>query len=271
MGIAAAQLRADSKPLILMYHSIVDYQQDPFNITIRPKRFEQHMRWLHRRGRRCTSVGELVEAWRNNTADGMVGLSFDDGYADFVYNALPVLRRYGFSATLFALGGRLGGHSGWMPQDPAKPLLTAEQIRDLAVDGIEIGSHGLLHQSLPTLEETALVEEIQQSRCVLRDVSGQEVLGFCYPFGHVDERAIRTAQAAGYGYACSVWPTGFTGDYALIRVNMLDGYSAAHLWYKGIRHWLRWEYEGPGSGALVRMDLWRKRRRQGGQLAATVS
>ena len=102
MGISAAQLRADSKPLILMYHSIVDYQQDPFNITIRPKRFEQHMRWLHRRGRRCTSVGELVEAWRNNTASGMVGLSFDDGYADFIDNALPVLRRYGFSATLFS-------------------------------------------------------------------------------------------------------------------------------------------------------------------------
>ena len=47
---------------------------------------------------------------------------------------------------------------------------------------------------------------------------------FCYPFGHVDERAIRSVQAACYGYACSVWPTGFTGDYALIRVNMLDGY-----------------------------------------------
>ena len=258
-----AQLRADNRALILMYHSIVEYQQDPVNITIRPKRFEQHMDWLHRRGRRCTSVGELVEAWRNNAASDLVGLSFDDGYADFVNNGLPVLQRYGFNATVFALAGRIGGESSWIPQDPGRPLLTAGQIRELAASGIEIGSHGLLHQSLPALGETALTEEIQQSRSILQDVSGQEVLGFCYPFGHLDERTIRTTQAAGYGYACTVWPTGFTGDYALIRVNMLDRYSPAHLWYKGIRHWLRWEYEGPGSGALVRADLWRKHRRSG--------
>jgi peptidoglycan/xylan/chitin deacetylase (PgdA/CDA1 family) len=263
MGINTAQLRTDSKPLILMYHSIVDYQQDPVNITIRPKRFEQHMRWLHRRGRRCTSVGELMGAWRKNAASGLVGLSFDDGYADFVDNVLPALRRYDFNATVFALAGRIGGDSSWIPQDPDKPLLTAEQIREIAATGIEIGSHGLFHQSLPTLDETTLSEEIQQSRRILQDVSGQEVLGFCYPFGHLDERAICIAQAAGYGYACTVWPTDFSGDYALIRVNMLDGYSAAHLWYKGIRHWLRWEYEGPGSAALVRADTWRKRRRSG--------
>ena len=256
-----AGLRDDSNPVILMYHSIAEYQQDPAYITIHPKRFEQHMNWLHRRGRRCTSVGELVKAWRNNAASGLVGLSFDDGYADFADNALPVLQRYGFNATVFAVAGLIGGDSSWDPQDLAKPLLTAEQIRELAARGIEIGSHGLLHQSLPALGETALGEEIQQSRRILQDVSGQEVLGFCYPFGHVDERAIRTAQAAGYGYACTVWPAGFTGDYALIRVNMLDGYSAAHLWYKGIRHWLRWEYEGPGSSTLVRADLWKKRRR----------
>lgn len=263
MGIGKAQLRADNKPLILMYHSIAEYQRDPAYITIRPKRFEQHMSWLHRRGRRCTSVGELVEAWRNNEARGLVGLSFDDGYADFVDNAAPVLQRYGFNATVFALAGRLGGRSSWMPQDPDKPLLSAEQIRQLAAGGIEIGSHGLLHQSLPALSETALEEEIKQSRRILQGVSGQEVPGFCYPYGDVDERAIWIAQAAGYGYACTVWPTGFTGDYALVRVNMLDGYSPAHLWYKGVRHWLRWEYEGPGSGTLVRADRWRKRKRSG--------
>jgi len=246
-----------------MYHSIIEYQRDPVSITIRPKRFEQQMSWLHRRGRRCTSVGELVEAWRNNAASGLVGLSFDDGYSDFVDNALPVLQRYGFNATVFALAGRIGGDSSWIPLDPDKPLLTRQQICELAANGIEIGSHGLTHQCLPALGDTALTEEIQQSRRILQDISGQEVLGFCYPFGDLDERAICTAQAAGYDYACTVWPAGFTGDYALIRVNMLDKYSAAHLWYKGIRHWLRWEYEGPGAGALVRADQRRRRRRSG--------
>ena len=48
---------------------------------------------------------ELLRARRPARA-GLVGLTFDDGYADFVTEVLPVLRRYGFTATVFVLAGR---------------------------------------------------------------------------------------------------------------------------------------------------------------------
>ena len=268
---SVSDMRHDNKPVILMYHSIVPYEVDPSRTTVHPQRFEQHMRWLHQRGRRGTSVRELLEARQNGAADGLVGITFDDGYSDFIDNALPVLQRYGFNATVFMLGGRLGGDNSWIPDDPRKDLLTAEQIKQLAASGIEIGSHGLLHPSLPSVDEATLADELQNSRRVLQDVSGQEVPGFAYPFGHLDARAFRGVQDAGYDYACSVWPTEFSGPYALTRINVLDKYSYGHLWYKGIRHWLRWEYEGVGSRALVAGDAWVKRLRSAPRQEASVA
>src|SRR5882757_1771876 len=96
-----------SMPLILMYHSITPYREDPYQITVTPARFEQQMRWLRRRGLRGASVREVLDARAMGCGQGLVGLTFDDGYADFVDYALPVLKRYGFTATAYLIAGRL--------------------------------------------------------------------------------------------------------------------------------------------------------------------
>src|ERR1700755_2744426 len=98
-------------PLVLMYHSIADYDDDPFEVTLTPQRFERHMRWLRSRGLRGVSMEELLRATAQGRASRMVGLTFDDGYQDFVANAMPILQRYGFTATMFVLAGRLGGEN----------------------------------------------------------------------------------------------------------------------------------------------------------------
>ena len=102
---------------------------------------------------------------------GLVGLSFDDGYADFAEYALPVLRRYGFTATVFVIAGRMGGDNA-DAAGPRKPLLDADQVAGLAEAGVEIGSHGLMHVSLPAAHR-ALAAETGGSRRILQDVTGQ--------------------------------------------------------------------------------------------------
>jgi hypothetical protein len=84
-----AGLPGQAMPAILMYHSISPYEEDPYDITVCPERFGQQMRWLRRAGREGTSVGQLLEAAGRGAAAGLVGLSFDDGYADFIDHALP--------------------------------------------------------------------------------------------------------------------------------------------------------------------------------------
>ena len=108
-------------PFVLMYHSVAEETQDPYAITVSPVRFDRQLRWLHRRGLRGVSMRELLAAADRGDAARLVGLTFDDGYADFANNAMPVLRRYGFGATVYVLAGKLGGRNDWDVRGPRKP------------------------------------------------------------------------------------------------------------------------------------------------------
>ena len=237
-------------PPIMMYHSVSPYEHHPCRITVSRARFEQQMSWLRGRGLTGVSVRELLEARRHGNGRRLVGLTFDDGYADFAQYVLPVLARHGFTATVFVIADRLGGENAWDPDGPRKALLTADQVRRVADAGMEIGSHGLRHVSLPAVADSELVAETAASRDILRQVSGQEVAGFCYPYASIDRRVIKSAEDAGYDYACAVWPIAQTGQHALPRIYIGDADSSHRLWAKGLWHWLTWSYQGPGSGSL---------------------
>lgn len=233
-------------PMVLMYHSVQPYTEDPYLVTVGPPRFEQQMRWLSRRGLRGVSIAELLAARAAGAGKGLVGLTFDDGYADFAEYALPVLQRYGFTATVFVIAGRLGGDNVWDPAGPRKPLLDAAQVRRLAEAGVEIGSHGLRHVSLPAAHG-ALDAETGGSRRILQDITGQPAGGFCYPYGHLDAEVVSAVRAAGYDYGCAIWPSEYAGRHALPRTYIGDADTSARLWGKAMRHWLTWDYRGPGA------------------------
>jgi peptidoglycan/xylan/chitin deacetylase (PgdA/CDA1 family) len=225
----------DSVPLVLMYHSVTPYDDDPFQVTVTPSRFADQMRWLARRGYRGTSVRELLEP----TATGSpprVGLTFDDGYQDFFTEALPVLSDHGFTATVLVVAERLGGDNRWDHPGPRKALMTAEQIRAVAGAGIEIGSHGLRHARLPPLDEPALLAEVFSSRRILEEVTGQPISGFGYPYGDIGEREVAAVRAAGYDYGCAVNRSPLTGRYALPRTYVGDRDGSLRLLAKWARH-----------------------------------
>jgi peptidoglycan/xylan/chitin deacetylase (PgdA/CDA1 family) len=223
-------------PLVLMYHSVEAYDSDPYQVTVCPGRFDRQLRWLQRRGMRGVSVSELLQARRARRGDGLVGLTFDDGYADFVTEVLPALDRHGFTATVFVIAGALGGHNSWDEPGPRKALMTAADIRRVADSGMEIGSHSLSHVQLPRIVDSELVDEVGRSRQILAEVAGREVTGFCYPYGGVGEREIRAVRAAGYDYACAVHPSRLAGRHALPRTFVGDRDTSARLFAKVARH-----------------------------------
>ena len=236
-------------PMVLMYHSVQPYTEDPYLVTVGPLRFEQQMRWLSRRGLRGVSMAELLAARAAGAGKGLVGLTFDDGYADFAEYALPVLRHYGFTATVFVIAGRLGADNVWDPAGPRKPLLDATQVRRLAEAGVEIGSHGLMHISLPAAHD-ALDAETSGSRRILQDITGQPAGGFCYPYGQLDAAVVSAVRAAGYDYGCAIWPSEYAGRHALPRTYIGDADTAPRLWGKAMRHWLTWACRGPGAAGV---------------------
>ncbi|MEV6111206.1 polysaccharide deacetylase family protein [Streptomyces sp. NPDC052109] len=222
-----------------MYHAVGDCSDDPYRITVTPARLERQLRWLRRRGLRGVSVTELLTARARGEGRDLVGLTFDDGYADFTFNALPLLARWGCTATVFVLPGRLGGVNAWDPLGPRRPLLTADGIRRAAEAGVEIGSHGLTHVDLTRADDAGLKDETVESRALLEELTGTQVTGFCYPYGTVDRRVVDAVRAAGYGYACAIDPAGLNGPHVLPRVHIGQNDTAVRLFLKYRLHRLR--------------------------------
>jgi peptidoglycan/xylan/chitin deacetylase (PgdA/CDA1 family) len=228
-------------PLILMYHSVCDHSTDPYRVTVSPHRFAEHMRWLRLSGMQAVSVRELLDA-PERTAGGrrLVGLTFDDGYADFSTVALPILRRFGFTATVFVVADRLGGHNDWDPAGPTKALMTADQVRAAAGMGIEIGSHGMSHTSLAAADPVLLKSEVESSRDVLESLLGTSVGGFCYPYGELSDATVSAVRDAGYDYGVATWHRARKDRHALPRTYVGERDRSARLRAKQLRHRLVW-------------------------------
>lgn len=165
------------------------------------------MRHLARRDLRGVSMRELLRAKEAGGAGGLVGLTFDDGYKDFIHNAAPILEKFGFSATVFVIGGLIGKENSWkhhLGEQPAMRLLDSDEVREAAERGMEVGAHTMTHPHLTGLAPEDLEEEVAGSRRLLADLLGEEVEGFCYPYGSIDAAAVEAVRLAGFSYGCAV-------------------------------------------------------------------
>lgn len=122
-----------------------------------------------------------------------VVLTFDDGNrSDFVH-ALPVLRGLGFNATFFVGGDRIGAGGGLEP----------DMLAQMAAEGMDVGSHGMTHRFLTTLDAEEEREEMSRSKQLLKSVCGREVLFFAPPGGRIGRRGIATLRRLSYRAVCT--------------------------------------------------------------------
>ena len=177
---------------VLSYHHVGPPQPGTYpHLTVSPEQFERHVRWLHKRGYH----GILSSDWLRWSQEGTalpgkpVLLTFDDSYADIAEYALPLLRRYGFGATVFVVTGQLGGTNTWDEARGSKThrLMTAEQICLWAAQGIEFGAHSKTHPDLTAMAAAAVAEEVRGSRDELAALLGCRVASFAYPYGRYNK------------------------------------------------------------------------------------
>jgi peptidoglycan/xylan/chitin deacetylase (PgdA/CDA1 family) len=195
---------------VLMYHSISDHTNPKFKqFVVSPKLFAEHMAYLHQHKYTPITVSQFVAALThrgNKLPDRPVVLTFDDGFADFYTVALPIIKRYGFTATLYTATAYINGTSRWLQHEgeTARPMLTWEQLGEINASGIECGGHSHSHPQLDTLSQAEAYSEILQCKRHLEDHLHQEVLSFAYPFGYHTASIRRQVQEAGYTSACAV-------------------------------------------------------------------
>ncbi|RBY96394.1 polysaccharide deacetylase family protein [Blastococcus sp. TF02-8] len=222
-----------------MYHSVSPSTgPDPHLLRVSPDRLDQQLRTLRRLGLRGVSLAELVDAHDRGRSGRLVGLTFDDGYTDFLEHAVPVLARHGMTATVYMVAGELSGANEW-DEGPRWPLMSADQLRAVAAAGHEVGSHTMTHPRLAGLDPATLEFELRRSREVLEEVLDAPVRGFCYPYGSFDRAAADAAQGVGYDHACVVKDYSVSDRFTLPRFYVGQADDALRLTAKLAYHHLR--------------------------------
>ncbi|MDQ4077912.1 MAG: polysaccharide deacetylase family protein [Chloroflexota bacterium] len=109
LGMTARRLRYafEQRVLILLYHRIVTSESDLWNLSVTPHHFDEHLQVLQHF--RTMELQQLARALRAGSLPRRaVVITFDDGYADNLYNAKPLLERYDIPATVFLVSGSIG-------------------------------------------------------------------------------------------------------------------------------------------------------------------
>ncbi|MGH7870054.1 MAG: polysaccharide deacetylase family protein [Candidatus Dormibacteraceae bacterium] len=98
---------------------------------------------------------KLANWWKSKqpVPEKTVVITFDDGFADFYREALPLLQNYRYTATLYVATGFVGGTSRWLGScgEGDRPMLTWSTLREIAALGIEIGANTHTHPELDRL------------------------------------------------------------------------------------------------------------------------
>src|SRR5712671_4403481 len=168
---------------ILNYHNIATPPSDiPLSkLYVDPQRFEQQCRLLQRLGLRGVTLSEGLAALERGESDRCVVLTFDDGYADNLIHAAPILKSFGFRATCYVVSGLIGSHNVWDEalHTARKPLMNRDQLQSWIAAGHEIGSHTVTHAHLHLLSRDAAMQEIGESRTQLQKLTGAGIDHFC--------------------------------------------------------------------------------------------
>ncbi len=191
---------------ILNYHNIAHAPRGIRrwrSLYVNPHSFARQMWLLRQLGYTGLSMSAAMPYLRGERTGRIVAITLDDGYADNLDAALPILQRHGFSATCYVVSGGIGRYNNWDAEKLGvrKPLMSAMQVREWHGAGMEIGAHTCTHPHLTQCDDTQLRHEIAGSRSALEDIIGTAVTQFCYPYGDVDQRVATAVRAAGFAAA----------------------------------------------------------------------
>lgn len=129
--------------------------------------------------------------------------TFDDGYKGLNDYALPILLKYGFTATVFICTGQIGKDNKWNNKDSVlRQHLNMDELQNLYIHGWEISSHGVSHTNLLKLTDEELINELKHSRDFITSLWG-EAMTYAYPYGAYNDY-VKSCVGKYYRYAFSV-------------------------------------------------------------------
>lgn len=181
---------------ILMYHSISD---DNNSLSVSLTNFEKQMSFLHKSNFKSVNFNSI----NKKEIKKKFIITFDDGYKNVFDNALPILLKFNFTATVFLVSDLIGQFNKW---DMNKEnffkyeLMNLDEIKKWINNGMSIGCHTANHFNLKNLDEFNKKKEIIEPKFFFKDTLSYEVNSFSYPYGLYDDQSSKIVKE-NYKYA----------------------------------------------------------------------
>lgn len=236
------QIRTLTVP-VLAYHQVAPYhgrRPERPGLVVHPRSFKRQLLLLRALGYRAIGLDQLAAALAGERLPRRaVVLTFDDGYHGVHDWALPLLRRFDYTASFFLIAEDFDATRSAVAER-AYAVLSRTQVETLLAAGMHIGAHSYSHPRLTELTDEQARDEITRSKAVLERVFGQSISAFCYPYGAHNVQIAQTVAQAGYRCALS---TAFgrrhraAQRYALPRIPVGADQSLAAFAYR--LHWAR--------------------------------
>jgi poly-beta-1,6-N-acetyl-D-glucosamine N-deacetylase len=181
---------------VLVWHDVLPHKQVWFDTTLAT--FTSQLGAIKAGGFNVVSLQALADHLTKGTPlpPKPLAITFDDNNRGLYRYAFPLLRRYGYPATLFV-------HTAYVGVPTSKEHCTWDELAEMQHSGlISVQSLTVNHPAdIRLLADAAITKELLDSRAVIEKHFGQPVYAFVYPEDNYDSRAARLVAKAGYRLA----------------------------------------------------------------------
>lgn len=179
-----------TKAVVIMYHRFGETDFPSTNVTM--AQFRAHIEELRTGGYNVESLPKIIAALRNGESlpPKTVGLSVDDAYESVYTRAWPILKEAGFPLTVFVATD---------PVDKNLPrYMSWAQIREIAEQGVTIGSQTKSHPHMADLTSDMIARELRESNALFEEKLGNAPDLFAYPYGEANIEVMALVKSAGF-------------------------------------------------------------------------
>ncbi len=205
---------------VLSYHNF-STDRSTNKMIVTQAAFEEQMKLLKDKGYRVITLDQLLDFldFKSQVPKKSVVITIDDGWRSAYDIALPILKKYGYPATLFVYVDLIVG---------SKKTLSWDLIQEMAKNGIDIQGHTKTHRDLTLMDKKEtfkqyfeeIEKELSASAGIIKAKVGKDIKYLAYPDGETNHLVIELVKKYGYRGAFTVKRGGnpfFIHDYRINR------------------------------------------------------
>ena len=239
---------------VLAYHAVGPHlgEEDRHNLLVTPEAFNAQMAHLAKH-HTVVPLGSVV-ADDKPSARRPVVITFDDAYRSVLIHAAPILRGYGFPATVFVPTAWIGRRAEWIDSGAYEfDIMTERELRDAEAQGITAESHGCAHIDFSKAEPEEIEDDLQKSISDLTRVLGRSPRFVAYPYGRSPAAARSVVAGLGFEAGFSIdRPHDGRFAYGRSQITPLDGRLLFSMKANGLYNEARWSRVGTATWAVAK-------------------